>query len=107
MGQSGARIVIRRTESTATDILQLAAQFLRFSRDFVQSSHHVPDFERSLIVHDCTTVQDSTRRDSPGDNTSHVAKKLTTYSALPGADSRSYYSVRVRPISRARRFELG
>ena len=36
-----------------------------------------------------------------------MATKLTTYSALPGADSRSYQSVRVRPISRARRFELG
>jgi len=31
----------------------------------------------------------------------------TTYSALPGADSRSYHSVRVRPMSRLERFELG
>lgn len=36
-----------------------------------------------------------------------MAKKLTTYSALPGADSRSYHSVRVRPISRAKRVRLG
>jgi len=33
--------------------------------------------------------------------------RLTTYSALPGADSQSYHSVRVRPISRVKRFEVG
>ena len=32
---------------------------------------------------------------------------LTTYSAVPGADSRSYQSVRVRPISRVERSRLG
>ena len=35
------------------------------------------------------------------------ARKLTKYSALPAEDSRSYQSVRVRPISRVKRFELG
>ena len=34
-------------------------------------------------------------------------RKLTSYSALPAVDGRSYQSVRVRPISRAKRFELG
>ena len=34
-------------------------------------------------------------------------RKLTTYSALPAEDGRSYQSVRVRPISRVKRFELG
>jgi len=34
-------------------------------------------------------------------------RRLTTYSALRGADSRSYQSVRVRPISRVERFALG
>jgi uncharacterized protein (DUF2252 family) len=33
--------------------------------------------------------------------------KLTKYSALPGEDSRAYGSVRVRPVSRVKRFELG
>ena len=36
-----------------------------------------------------------------------MATKLSTYSALPGEDSRAYRSVRVRPISRVKRFELG
>jgi uncharacterized protein (DUF2252 family) len=34
-------------------------------------------------------------------------KKLTRYSALPAEDSRSYQSVRIRPIARVKRFELG
>jgi uncharacterized protein (DUF2252 family) len=34
-------------------------------------------------------------------------KPPTMYSALPGADSQSYHSVRVRPISRLERFALG
>ena len=34
-------------------------------------------------------------------------KKLTRYSALPAEDSQSYQSVRVRPIARVKRFELG
>jgi len=36
-----------------------------------------------------------------------VATKLTTYSALPGADSRSYQTVRVRTVSRIERFKVG
>src|ERR1043166_9716953 len=36
-----------------------------------------------------------------------VSKKRTDYSALPGADSAAYQSVRARPIPRAKRFELG
>ncbi len=36
-----------------------------------------------------------------------MATKLTTYSALPGDDSRAYRSVRVRPVSRVKRFKLG
>ena len=36
-----------------------------------------------------------------------MATKLTTYSALPGEDSRAYRSVRVRPVSRVKRFKLG
>jgi uncharacterized protein (DUF2252 family) len=36
-----------------------------------------------------------------------MATKLKTYSALPGEDSRAYRSVRVRPVSRIKRFELG
>ena len=36
-----------------------------------------------------------------------MPKRPPTYSALPGADTRSYHSVRVRPISRVKRFELG
>ena len=34
-------------------------------------------------------------------------RKLTRYSALPAEDSRSYQSVRVRPISRVKRLALG
>jgi hypothetical protein len=33
--------------------------------------------------------------------------RLITYSALAGADSRSYQSVRLRPVSRVERFEVG
>jgi hypothetical protein len=33
--------------------------------------------------------------------------RLAAYSALPGADGRSYQSVRLRPISRIERFGLG
>jgi uncharacterized protein (DUF2252 family) len=36
-----------------------------------------------------------------------MATKRTTYSALPGEDSRAYRSVRVRPVSRVKRFQLG
>src|SRR4029453_3774063 len=36
-----------------------------------------------------------------------IQARLTMYSALPGVDSGSYQSVRVRPISRVERFELG
>ena len=36
-----------------------------------------------------------------------MSAKLKTYSALPGEDSRAYRSVRVRPVSRVKRFELG
>src|SRR5262245_4623393 len=36
-----------------------------------------------------------------------MAKRLTTYSALPGEDSGAYRSVRVRPVSRVERFEIG
>jgi uncharacterized protein (DUF2252 family) len=36
-----------------------------------------------------------------------MARKRTTYSALPGQDSGAYRSVRVRPISRVERFKLG
>ena len=36
-----------------------------------------------------------------------MLKRPPAYSAFPGADTQSYHSVRVRPISRAKRFELG
>ena len=36
-----------------------------------------------------------------------MATKLTIYSALPGEDSQAYRSVRVRPVSRVKRLELG
>src|SRR5262245_6473390 len=36
-----------------------------------------------------------------------MATRRSTYSALPGKDSRAYRSVRVRPLSRVKRFELG
>ena len=36
-----------------------------------------------------------------------MPKRPPAYTALPGADTRSYQSVRVRPISRVKRFELG
>ena len=43
----------------------------------------------------------------PGFGCRVPVRKLTTYSALPAEDGRSYQSVRVRPISRVKRFELG
>jgi len=41
------------------------------------------------------------------DQISDMTTKLKTYSALRGEDSRAYRSVRVRPVSRVKRFELG